>query len=208
MRKPFLSLAAVVFVATALRILPHRAEATSQAPDPQHHQPTYPPPAPAASAYDGNTFKDPGKNPVTDTDEDHVSTFAMDVEPPHTRSPNGTWPMATCPIPPASGSRNGSTRSTRAMSRRAKRRSPSTSTAPRPVRARMSAAPGRHPGPPGQRSGPAARRRPDLRHRHVRIDGARGRLELVKDLAAQARPFARPGDSSRSSPSATRRASS
>ena len=51
-----------------------------QAPDQQHHQPTYPPPAPAASAYDGNTFKDPGKNPVTDTDEDHVSTFAMDVD--------------------------------------------------------------------------------------------------------------------------------
>ena len=79
MRKPFLSLAAVVFVATACG-----SSASSggyaQGPDLQHHQPTYPPPAPAASAYDGNTFKDPGKNPVTDTDEDHVSTFAMDVD--------------------------------------------------------------------------------------------------------------------------------
>ena len=37
-------------------------------------------PPPRASAYDGNTFKDPGRNPVTDTDEDHVSTFAMDVD--------------------------------------------------------------------------------------------------------------------------------
>ena len=79
MRKPFLSLAVVVFVATACG-----SSASSggyvQGPDQQHHQPTYPPPAPAASAYDGNTFKDPGKNPVTDTDEDHVSTFAMDVD--------------------------------------------------------------------------------------------------------------------------------
>ena len=79
MRKPFLSLAAVVFVATACG-----SSASSggyaQGPDLQHHQPTYPPPAPAASAYDGNTFKDPGRNPVTDTDEDHVSTFAMDVD--------------------------------------------------------------------------------------------------------------------------------
>ena len=37
-------------------------------------------PAPRHRPYDGNTFKDPGKNPVTDTDEDHVSTFAMDVD--------------------------------------------------------------------------------------------------------------------------------
>ena len=48
-------------------------------PDPQHHDPTTPP-RPAASPYDGVTFDDPGINPITDTEEDRDSTFAMDVD--------------------------------------------------------------------------------------------------------------------------------
>ena len=79
MRKRLLSLAAVALVASACGARPRRAEATSQRPD-RGTTSRLPPPAPAASAYDGNTFKDPGKNPVTDTDEDRVSTFAMDVD--------------------------------------------------------------------------------------------------------------------------------
>ena len=80
MRKPLLSLAAAVFVVTAC------GSASSSGgnlggPDLQHHQPTSPPrTVPASSPYDGVTFDDPGKNPVTDTDEDRVSTFAMDVD--------------------------------------------------------------------------------------------------------------------------------
>jgi Ca-activated chloride channel family protein len=81
MRKRLLSLAAVVAVVTACG-----SSATSstggyvQPPDPGHHQPTSPPYRVAPSPYDGVTFEDPGTNPVTDTDEDRVSTFAMDVD--------------------------------------------------------------------------------------------------------------------------------
>ncbi len=81
MRKRLLSVAAVALVATACG-----SSATSssggyvQPPDPGHHQPTSPPYQPAPSPYDGVTFDDPGTNPVTDTDEDRVSTFAMDVD--------------------------------------------------------------------------------------------------------------------------------
>ena len=81
MRKRLLSLAAVAVVATACA-----GSATSstggyvQPPDPGHHQPTSPPRYPDPTPYDGVTFQDPGRNPVTDTDEDRVSTFAMDVD--------------------------------------------------------------------------------------------------------------------------------
>lgn len=82
MRKRLLSLAAVVLVVSACA-----GSATSsigqggpiQVPD-QHHKPTEPPRAPASTPYDGVTFQDPGTNPVTDPDEDRISTFAMDVD--------------------------------------------------------------------------------------------------------------------------------
>jgi Ca-activated chloride channel homolog len=81
MRKRLLSLAAVAVVATACS----GSTAPSgggyvQPPDPGHHQPTSPPRYPDPTPYDGVTFDDPGTNPVTDTDEDRVSTFAMDVD--------------------------------------------------------------------------------------------------------------------------------
>jgi Ca-activated chloride channel homolog len=79
MRKPLLSLVAVALVVGACG-----GSASSgayvQAPDPQHHQPTAPPAQPASTPYDGVTFQDPGSNPRTDTTEDRVSTFAMDVD--------------------------------------------------------------------------------------------------------------------------------
>jgi Ca-activated chloride channel family protein len=81
MRTLLLSLALVTLVAGACG-----ASSTSGGyvtpPDPQHHNPTAPPapPAPASSPYGGVTFDDPGINPITDTDEDRDSTFAMDVD--------------------------------------------------------------------------------------------------------------------------------
>ena len=51
-----------------------------QAPDQQYHGRTAPPPQPQSTPYGGVTYVDPGKNPPVDTGEDHVSTFAMDVD--------------------------------------------------------------------------------------------------------------------------------
>lgn len=78
MRKLVLSLVLVALVAAACGSATQRG-GYSSAPDPQHHNPTLPP-APAASPYGGVTFDDPGINPITDTDEDRASTFAMDVD--------------------------------------------------------------------------------------------------------------------------------
>jgi Ca-activated chloride channel family protein len=78
MRKLLLSLVAVAFVAGACGSAASSGGYVSP-PDPQHHDPTSPP-RPAASPYDGTTFDDPGINPITDTDEDRDSTFAMDVD--------------------------------------------------------------------------------------------------------------------------------
>ena len=80
MRKPLLSLAAVVLVATACSSSSAPSGGYVRPPDPQHHQPTSPPRGAPATPYDGVTFEDPGRNPTTDTDEDRVSTFAMDVD--------------------------------------------------------------------------------------------------------------------------------
>jgi Ca-activated chloride channel family protein len=79
MRKPFLSLAAVVLVAAACSSSSAPSGGYVRPPD-QHHQPTSPPRGAPATPYDGVTFEDPGSNPVTDTDEDRLSTFAMDVD--------------------------------------------------------------------------------------------------------------------------------
>jgi Ca-activated chloride channel family protein len=82
MRKPLLSLASVALVVAACAGSASSSGGyVAQPPPPEHHQPTYPPPpVAAASPYDGVTYQDPGTNPVTDTDEDQVSTFAMDVD--------------------------------------------------------------------------------------------------------------------------------
>ena len=58
----------------------HPARPRADRPDPQHHYPTAPPARPAATPYDGVTFPEQTSNPVIDTDEDRVSTFAMDVD--------------------------------------------------------------------------------------------------------------------------------
>jgi Ca-activated chloride channel homolog len=80
MRKPLLSLAAVALVAAACSS-GSSSGGYVRPPDQQHHQPTSPPwVAPAATPYDGVTYQDPGTNPTTDTTEDRVSTFAMDVD--------------------------------------------------------------------------------------------------------------------------------
>jgi Ca-activated chloride channel family protein len=78
MRKLLLSLVLVALVAGACGSASTSGGYVSP-PDPQHHNPTAPP-APAASPYGGVTFDDPGINPITDTDEDRDSTFAMDVD--------------------------------------------------------------------------------------------------------------------------------
>ena len=80
MRKPILSLA-VVALALAACASSSSSSGYVQPPDPQHHGSTAaPPPRPAASPYGGVTYVDPGTNPTTDTNEDRVSTFAMDVD--------------------------------------------------------------------------------------------------------------------------------
>lgn len=78
MRKLLLSLVSVALLAGACGGAASPGGYESR-PDPQHHDPTAPP-RPAASPYDGVTFDDPGINPITNTDEDRDSTFAMDID--------------------------------------------------------------------------------------------------------------------------------
>src|SRR5689334_5611448 len=81
MRKRLLSLAAVVLVVSACgSASSHYGNGPVQPPDAHNYPPTQPPYRPEPSPYDGVTFQDPGTNPVTDPDEDKVSTFAMDVD--------------------------------------------------------------------------------------------------------------------------------
>ncbi len=84
MRTRVLALAAVALVAAACG-----SSASSQgyggptAPPEHHTNPDpYPPDPgrPAASAYGGVTYQDPGVNPREDPDEDQVSTFGLDVD--------------------------------------------------------------------------------------------------------------------------------
>ena len=82
MRKPLLSLASVALVLGSLRRL-GRLERRLRGPAPATGTITSPRTRrrPRRRApYDGVTYQDPGTNPVTDTDEDKVSTFAMDVD--------------------------------------------------------------------------------------------------------------------------------
>jgi Ca-activated chloride channel family protein len=84
MRKRLLSLGLVALVALSAVACGSASTASygaqAQPPDPQHHNPTPPPARPAQTPYDAVTFPETSPNPVTDTDEDHVSTFAMDVD--------------------------------------------------------------------------------------------------------------------------------
>jgi Ca-activated chloride channel homolog len=82
MRKRLLSLAGVILVVSACAGGASSSQGGGyvQPPDAHNYPPPQAPVQPAASAYDGVTFQDPGTNPVTDTDEDKVSTFAMDVD--------------------------------------------------------------------------------------------------------------------------------
>lgn len=77
MRKLLLSLVTVAFVGGACGSA-STSGGYGSPPNPQHHDPTTP--RPEASRYEGTTFDDPGINPITDTDEDRDSTFAMDVD--------------------------------------------------------------------------------------------------------------------------------
>jgi Ca-activated chloride channel family protein len=79
MRKPLLSLAVLALVASACGSSASSTGGYVPPPDPQHHQQTSAP-QPAATPYDGVTYVDPGTNPTTDTKQDKVSTFAMDVD--------------------------------------------------------------------------------------------------------------------------------
>jgi Ca-activated chloride channel family protein len=79
MRRLFLSLAIVTLIAGACGSAASSGGYNPAPPDPQHHNPTAAPRA-AASPYDGVAYEDPGINPITDTDEDRESTFAMDVD--------------------------------------------------------------------------------------------------------------------------------
>ena len=88
MRKLLLSLSAVALLAGACGSAASTAPTTGNggpAVLPDHHQPTpYPQPVgpvgPAASAYGGVTYQDPGTNPWTDPARDSQSTFALDVD--------------------------------------------------------------------------------------------------------------------------------
>jgi Ca-activated chloride channel family protein len=81
MRKRLLSLAAVVLVLSACgSAASSYGNGPVQPPDAHYYPPTQPPRWRDPSPYDGVTFQDPGTNPVTDPDEDKVSTFAMDVD--------------------------------------------------------------------------------------------------------------------------------
>lgn len=79
MHRLFLSLAIVTLVAGACGGSASSGGYNAAPLDPQHREPTAAPRA-EASPYDGVTYEDPGINPITDTDEDRESTFAMDVD--------------------------------------------------------------------------------------------------------------------------------
>jgi len=79
MRRLFLTLATVALFVGACGGSTASGGYNAAPPDPQHHNPTAAPRA-AASPYGGVTYQDPGINPITDTDEDRDSTFAMDVD--------------------------------------------------------------------------------------------------------------------------------
>ena len=190
MRKPLLSLAVVALVTAACG---SRASTQRRLRRSHRTSTTTTPALPAArpaTPYDGVTFEDPGINPYVDTDEDRVSTFAMDVDTASYTIAQRYVADGNLPDP---GQRPG-----RGMGQRLR---PGLSAPPdgttfaivadggptpftRPGRG---AAPGRHPGPRRPRPG-APRRRPDVRHRHVRARWrATERLELVKDALAPAR---------------------
>jgi Ca-activated chloride channel homolog len=81
MRKPLLSLAAVVLVAGACGSANYAASQGAYAPPPpQHHGATASPEEPRPTPYDGVTYEDPGVNPFVDPDEDRESTFGLDVD--------------------------------------------------------------------------------------------------------------------------------
>ena len=165
---------------------------------PQHHQPDRirrPRPPSRATPYGDVTFQDPGSQPARPTPTRTTSRPSRWTStPPRTRSPSATSPTATCPTRPASASRSGSTRSTRTTRRPADGTFAVTidggaDPVPRPGRG---PAPGRHPGPRSSGADPPGRR-PDVRHRHLGLDGpASDRLELVKDVAAEAGRRPRP----------------
>jgi Ca-activated chloride channel family protein len=80
MRKTYLALAAVTLVAAACGSSASSSGGTVQVPDQQYHGRTATPPQPQSTPYGGVTYVDPGKNPPVDASEDHLSTFAMDVD--------------------------------------------------------------------------------------------------------------------------------
>ena len=205
MRKPLLSLAVVALVATACGSVRVERQADVQAPDQQHHQPTYPPPAPAADAVRRRHLPGPGqrtrrryrRGPRLDLRAGRRHRLVRDRPALRRR-------RQPCPIPPASGSRNGSTRSTRATQPPrqatfaiARRRRPDAVH-----RARTRSCSGSASRPASVASG-RGRCRADLRHRHVRLDGARGPARARQGFAAQARPSLGQATRSRSSRSAT-----
>jgi Ca-activated chloride channel homolog len=81
MRKPLLSLAAVVLVASGCGSTASQTSGPYVAPPPQHHD--QPPPiqeGPPPTPYDGVTFQNPGVNPYVDPQKDRNSTFGLDVD--------------------------------------------------------------------------------------------------------------------------------
>ena len=83
MRTSILSLAVLALVVAGCAATSSSSQGLGGASSaPEHHQPTAVPwPAPASTPYGGVTYEDPGVNPYVDPDEDHVSTFALDVAP-------------------------------------------------------------------------------------------------------------------------------
>ena len=57
-------------------------------------------------AYDLTFFRHYGLNPFIDTEDDHLSTFAMDVDTASYTVPVGSCRMATCPIQTRCGLKN------------------------------------------------------------------------------------------------------
>ena len=57
-------------------------------------------------AYDLTFFRHYGLNPFIDTEDDHLSTFAMEVDTASYTVPVGSCRMATCPIQTRCGLKN------------------------------------------------------------------------------------------------------
>ena len=198
MRKPLLSLAAVALVVGACGGSAHRRAAPAASrPTPDITSRPPPPRRPAASALRRGHLRGSRDQPLVDTDEDRVSTFALDVDTASYTIAQRYVADGNTPDPASvrveewvNAFDQGYPAPRRRHLRDPRRRRPDS--VHRPATRSCSGSGSR---PASRPSGPAPDGRADVRHRHLRIDGARGPARAGQGRAAQARRGLGRGDS-------------